>query len=702
MIAVRSALPTAAVCLTLCAATDAQTIAMTSPSPGWTSPKASVECTGVVIGLPGPAPATEVYFRTRYPDGSLCPPIGADGANHPGELGWSYPVDWDELTGIGTFTGRVKWLASGTNHLDVYLPTSPLGSPDASLTIGFSPIPPTVPDVLAYAQPLRRSLDTVAADGSAGSIVFALSVFNTSAEPRTLEVGVDVTLPDQTVLALPLGGPGVPLRTFTLQPDDTAGLAVSDPTLLYRFALDEPPFGGPPQEGLYTLDLRVYEDGEELYDNLGTELWITDRSDAPFRDVTDSTVFADVFFQGIGTLGNGLAAFDFDGDGLTDVFAAHPGGPEMKLNSSRYLVDHPGQPNRLFQNLGDGTFADVTAAAGVGGTGASYSTGVAWGDVDADGDNDLVVGNRDARPYVYRNDGDGTFSEVGATAVLGNHTNVGVPRFGDVDGDGDLDLYLGTIKTAQDSTWHPPVAPNVLLLNGHSEGFHDPTDPTFPLFVDVSTTSGVAEEGPVLGAFFWDYDRDGNLDLAAHYNLGAFLLPTALFRGQGDGTFTNVATATGYDVREFAMGACARTSTATAGSTSTRPASGAARCSSGAPAGPSRRASWARVPRRTSCPRAPARTAPTSTTAGVRSASTTTSIATSTCTSCPPTSRPGTTCRSRSSRRTRSSRTTGRGRSCSARSSSGSPTPAAAARSSCSTTTSTATSTRSCRPRARD
>ena len=127
-------------------------------------------------------------------------------------------------------------------------------------------------------------------------------------------------------------------------------------------------------------------------------------------------------------IGSGVALFDYNNDGALDVLHIRfpPPGKE----------DSPA-PNQLFQQQPDGTFVDVTAAAGIGHEG--YGQGVAIGDVDNDGDVDVYVTNYGADVF-YRNNSDGTFAleEIG----LSNEAWGTSATFGDYDRDGDLDLYV--------------------------------------------------------------------------------------------------------------------------------------------------------------------------------------------------------------------------------------------------------------------
>jgi len=228
-------------------------------------------------------------------------------------------------------------------------------------------------------------------------------------------------------------------------------------------------------------------------------------------------------------LTGGATIGDFDGDGLADVFATELTGP-----------DH------LYRNRGDGTFEEVTEAAGLGG--ARGSNGAVFGDVDDDGDLDLVVlAFGETRHWLFVNQGDGTFLEEGrergAALERPDLPIVGMGGcFGDVDRDGWIDLHV--------NEWRP-VAPAAdldatrLLRN---RGASDPGH-----FEDVTAAAGAsmvphATEFPMrVMAFtstFADYDEDGWPDLTIVGDFGQ----TRLFWNQGDGTFVSANGTLGANV----------------------------------------------------------------------------------------------------------------------------------------------------------
>ena len=157
-----------------------------------------------------------------------------------------------------------------------------------------------------------------------------------------------------------------------------------------------------------------------------------------------------------------------------------------------------------------------------------FASGMAAADYDGDGDTDvLVVGGETAPWHLYRNAGDGTYDEVAASVGLAMTSKGSGPAFGDIDGDGDLDLFVGAIES---DFYH---------LFENRDGS----------FVDVTATSGITLTVPVtVSSVFADYDQDGDLDLF----LGHWGAPTSggfetLWRNNGDGTFVNATVAAGLD-----------------------------------------------------------------------------------------------------------------------------------------------------------
>ncbi|MEM7199228.1 MAG: VCBS repeat-containing protein [Planctomycetota bacterium] len=189
-----------------------------------------------------------------------------------------------------------------------------------------------------------------------------------------------------------------------------------------------------------------------------------------------------------------LALGDVDGDGDLDLVA---GNGWTGYSSSYYPV--PGQ-NRLFLNDGIGNFVDVTETQLA--VPPAYANAVALGDLDGDGDLDLVTANGELYAVrqngLYLNDGSGTFTDVTATHLPPDANTSESVALGDVDGDGDLDLVFGNTMA---------LAGTSLYLNDGSGRFSDVTDARLP-----------AQADPVFGLVLFDADGDGDLDLAIGIN----------------------------------------------------------------------------------------------------------------------------------------------------------------------------------------
>jgi hypothetical protein len=240
----------------------------------------------------------------------------------------------------------------------------------------------------------------------------------------------------------------------------------------------------------------------------------------------------------IETMCGGVAVFDYNGDGVLDVFFVNGGklGPLVKQPVD-YARGEPAYWNRLFRGEKDGSYTDVTAAAGLSKAGNAYGMGVATGDIDNDGDADLYVTNYGPNA-LYRNNGDGTFSDVTAEAgVAGGGWSVSA-AFLDYDNDGKLDLFVaryldydlrrnvlcGTPFNAYCRPDKYEGAPNLLF---HNEGGGR--------FRDASKESGIADYvGKGMGVAVNDADGDGWADVFVSNDL----MEQYLFRNNGDGTFT--------------------------------------------------------------------------------------------------------------------------------------------------------------------
>ena len=249
------------------------------------------------------------------------------------------------------------------------------------------------------------------------------------------------------------------------------------------------------------------------------------------------------------TMTGGIAVFDYDNDGLLDIFFTN--GAELpSLEKS-----NPTFSNRLFHNNGDGTFTDVTEKSGLAGIG--YSMGVAAGDYDNDGFVDLYVTGVNHN-QLFHNNGDGTFTDVTSKAgVSGVIPGIGkawavTAGWFDYNNDGLLDLFVVNylnydLKTAATCSTHKVVTycspddfqglPNILYRN-NGDG----------TFTDVSASSHVGQYiGKGMGVAFADYDGDGFTDIFVSNDT----FPNLLLHNNGDGTFTDQAMTAGVAYNEM-------------------------------------------------------------------------------------------------------------------------------------------------------
>ncbi|HLH28047.1 MAG TPA: VCBS repeat-containing protein, partial [Acidimicrobiales bacterium] len=240
------------------------------------------------------------------------------------------------------------------------------------------------------------------------------------------------------------------------------------------------------------------------------------------------------------TMSGGVGLLDYDGDGWIDVYCVQGGT----------FPPPPGpRPNRdrLFRNKGDGTFEDATERAGLPGLPGGYGHGVCVGDVDNDGAPDVFV-TRWRSYALYHNRGDGRFEDVTARSGLGGDRDWPTSAaFADLDGDGDLDLYV-----CHYLAWDADRPRVCRALSGDRNSACSPrhfaalSDHVFRndggRFVDVTSEAGIVDrEGRGLGVVAADLDGDGRVDLYVANDLSA----NYLFRNRGGFTFEEVGQAAG-------------------------------------------------------------------------------------------------------------------------------------------------------------
>jgi hypothetical protein len=248
------------------------------------------------------------------------------------------------------------------------------------------------------------------------------------------------------------------------------------------------------------------------------------------------------------TMAGGVAVFDYNGDGNLDILFANGANIDtLKKDSPKYW-------NHLFRNNGDGTFTDNTEKAGLKGTG--FDVGVAIGDYDNDGYDDIFVAGI-YRNTLFHNNGDGTFTDVTEKAGLAQPDKQYGPLWSvgaawvDVNNDGVLDLFVVNYLS-----WDGSKEPDC-KFNGKPEYCHPKFYKELPnqlfinkgngTFSDVSAQAGIrSHPGKGMGVGIADYDCDGLPDIFVANDK----LFNSLFHNKGDGTFDELAFESGVALPE--------------------------------------------------------------------------------------------------------------------------------------------------------
>ena len=301
-----------------------------------------------------------------------------------------------------------------------------------------------------------------------------------------------------------------------------------------------------PALGLATFDMcggAIADDFDnDGYLDLVTSSWDPGDQLRYFRNNRDGTFTERTEQAGLRGISGGLnlVQADFNNDGAVDVYVLR----------GAWLRERGRHPNSLLRNNGDGTFTDVTFDAGLGKTHYPSQT-AAWADYDNDGDLDLYVGNETSRALVapnqlFRNEGDGTFTDVAASAGVLNHRYAKAVAWGDYNGDRLPDLYVSNSGGAN------------RLYRNTGRG----------TFVDEARRLRIGRPHQSFPAWFWDVDNDGVLDLyvsayiagVEHLAADALGLPldierSRLYLGTGDGRFEEASERYGLRRPVAAMGA---------------------------------------------------------------------------------------------------------------------------------------------------
>jgi hypothetical protein len=267
-----------------------------------------------------------------------------------------------------------------------------------------------------------------------------------------------------------------------------------------------------------TMGLFLDYDGDGWEDLLvvrfGQSLLFRNKHDGTFADVTARSGLDNVRRNALAAI-----AFDYNGDGWLDIYLASYFQDTNMFHLDRHDVMHDswetsrnGGSNVFYRNNGDGTFTEMTEEVGLSDTG--WSMALAHGDLDNDGWQDVYVANDFGPDKVFRNTGKGRFEDISEKAI-GVDTKKGMnAEFGDIDNDGDLDIYVTNVT---EEFLHEC---NMLWQNTGKA-----------VFTDVSQELNVCDTGWAWAGKFFDYDNDGDLDL---------YVANGFFRGGGKGDYLDV------------------------------------------------------------------------------------------------------------------------------------------------------------------
>ncbi|MDA2926483.1 CRTAC1 family protein, partial [Acidobacteria bacterium AH-259-G07] len=245
------------------------------------------------------------------------------------------------------------------------------------------------------------------------------------------------------------------------------------------------------------------------------------------------------------TISGGVAWIDYNRDHWPDLYLVNGGSWEELLEGKRTVS------NALYRNNRDGTFTNVTESAGVGGS--RWGMGATIGDYNNDGWPDLYVCNYGSNT-LYRNNGDGTFTDVTLLAGVGDDHWSSSAAFADYDADGWLDLYVvNYIEFDYRRAPAPACQYRGIQVHCGPEGMTAASDVLYRnkgdgTFVQVTRSAGMAQVLPSygLGLVWTDYDNDGDIDLyVANDSMANFL-----FRNHGEGTFEEVGLLSGVGFSE--------------------------------------------------------------------------------------------------------------------------------------------------------
>ncbi|MXZ01714.1 CRTAC1 family protein [Candidatus Poribacteria bacterium] len=281
-------------------------------------------------------------------------------------------------------------------------------------------------------------------------------------------------------------------------------------------------------------------------------LYIPAKADVKFTDVTDLSGIEFRHFTGATgnrympeTMGAGCAFLDYNADGNLDILLA---------NGTSLTSENETETPRLYRNVGDGQFIDVTETAGL--DVPMYGMGITAADYDNDADIDIYFTNV-GKNYLFRNNGDQTFTDVTNTADVGDPNWSTSAAFFDADNDGWLDLFVCNyvewtpetdipciVQPTTDNKQYRTYCTPTVYAGQSCRFYRNRGDGTFN---DLTTRAGLYNPtGKSLGVALLDYNQDGWMDLAVANDTE----PNFLYRNNGDGTFTDEAVVMGIAFSE--------------------------------------------------------------------------------------------------------------------------------------------------------
>src|SRR5947207_4123816 len=303
--------------------------------------------------------------------------------------------------------------------------------------------------------------------------------------------------------------------------------------------------------------MRRYSNSRRSVLSFGLFFCVTAATAGPEVHFTDITRSTNIDFKHensatsskylVETMGSGVALLDYDNDGRLDIFFTNGARIDDPMPLGKLpQKDGPKYWNRLYHQKTDGTFEDVTEKAGVARIG--YSTGIAIGEYDNDGYEDIFVAGF-GHNTLYHNNGDGTFRDLTQSAGIAGSEWSTSAAWIDYDNDGRLDLivarymewsfkdiFCGERREGYRAYCHPELFKPISSLLYHNDGNGR--------FTEMSHKAGIDKPGKALGVAIGDYDHDGWIDIL----IANDAIPQYLFHNKHDGTFEEVGMISGLAV----------------------------------------------------------------------------------------------------------------------------------------------------------